>query len=610
MIFVSKLQVRFCAAVLVWVWLGAWVSTAGAQWETVRFNNSTWVTFKSFCEFYGFRSQRNIGEKGLEVSGSLGTLRFTRDSNEAWFNGGKVWMSFKLTEGSGGQLLLNQVDVAKLWEPLLRSSRVRGLRPPRGVVIDPGHGGSDRGARGLRRLVEKDVTLDTARRLDAILKQNRIATVLTRNSDTFVSLERRAALAGQYRDYIFVSLHYNWGPRHASGVETFSLTPQYAPSTSGPQTLRISDTQRESGNRFDEANLLLAHLIHEEQRKLHPARNDRGLKRARFAVLRLAQIPAVLVEGGFVSNSGDSALIADSKYRQRLAEAVARGVMNYFALTRGRATGPAPREADESQEDWTAEQKSAPGRTERTVVERSPPPVETPAAEVPAPAPARSQPSRTPTPPRQSAVASTTSSASRAAPSTTPPPPADSEPARVEEPAPAKPDSQPSRSTASVPVRTPPPERADSETPATAGKEPAPPPSAPTAVVTSYRIQPGDNLSKIARRYGVTVEQLKAWNGLSNDMIQAGKTLRVRAPDSMAKVTPPAEPAPSVPPTSQAEKAPAENSVPASETEGAKPPELGTLSDTPASPGPAIETVAPPVETPPPVTDSANAHES
>ncbi len=595
----------FRCALLVAACLVIWVFPARAQWETVRFDNSTWVTFKSFCDFYGFRSQRNIGEKGIEVSGSLGTLRFTRESNEAFLNGSKVWMSFKLTEASGGQLLLNQVDVAKLWEPLLRPSRVRTLRAPRGVVIDPGHGGSDRGARGLRGLVEKDVTLDTAWRLDTILKRNRIATVLTRNSDTFISLERRAALAGQYRDYVFVSIHYNWGPRHAAGVETFSLTPQYAPSTSGPQTVRISDTQRESGNRFDDANLLLCHLIHEEQRKLHSAKNDRGIKRARFAVLRLAQIPAVLVEGGFVSNPGDAALITDPNYRQRLAEAVARGIMNYFALTRGRATGPAPRESEPDEGDWTAESPTPPSRTERTVVERTPPPTP-PATETAPTAAARPQTQRTPTPPRQApTVASTT--ASRTAPVSTPPATPVPEPAVKEERAPPKPEPPPLRPTTTASARAPAPSLAARPEPEkaveSAAEPPAPSPS-PTAVVTSYRIQPGDNLGRIARRYGVTVEQLKEWNGLPSDTIQAGRTLRVRAPDTVAKVSPPTlERAVQEGAASDAPPAPAV------ETEGPKP-SAPEPTDVPVSPGPSIETAAPPVERLPPSPPKDSSDES
>lgn len=581
----------FRATLLAAAWLLAWIAPAAAQWETVRFGNSTWVTFKSFCDFYGFRNQRNIGEKGIEISGNLGTLRFTRDSNEAFFNGGKVWMSFKLTEAPGGQLLLNQVDVARLWEPLLRPGRLRTLRPPRGVVIDAGHGGSDRGARGLRGLVEKDVTLDTARRLDAILKRKRIPTVMTRNSDVFVSLERRAAIAGQYRDYIFVSIHYNWGPRHASGVETFSLTPQYAPSTSGPQTVRISDTQRESGNRFDDANLLLCYLIHEEKRKLHPARNDRGIKRARFAVLRLAQVPAVLVEGGFVSNPNDAALIIDPNYRQRLAEAVARGIMNYFALARGRPSGPAPTPSDQ-EEDWTVERPSPPSRSERTVVERSPPPpVEKPEAEAAAPStPNRPPPARTPTPPRQSTVAATTSNPTR---STSTPP---SAPPRAEEPEPEPPPAAttppPPRQTAaatspprSTSATAAPPKPAPPAPSSAPPEKPSPPPSAPTAVVTSYRIQPGDNLGRIAKRYGVTVEQLKQWNGLTSDTIQAGKTLRVRPPDHMAQATPP-------PPNP-------EEPQPAPATETAPPPPEPPPEPATPPPGPAIETNAPPVETSP-----------
>lgn len=148
------------------------------------------------------------------------------------------------------------------------------------------------------------------------------------------------------------------------------------------------------------------------------------------------------------------------------------------------------------------------------------------------------------------------------------------------------------------------------ETPASVVKEASSKPSAPTAVVTSYRIQPGDNLGKIARRYGVTVEQLKEWNGLSSDLIQAGKTLRVRPPDRVAQGSPPPAPLLSSPSRSQLGDGQPEGSPSAPEMEGTKPPETGSDSHAPSTSGPAIETAAPPVEIPPSSSDPADAHDS
>jgi N-acetylmuramoyl-L-alanine amidase len=528
--------------VLFLIWAGM-TSIGWAQWETVRLNNSTWVTFKSFCDFYGFRNQRNIGEKSLEVSGPLGTLRFTRDSNEASMNGQKVWMSFKLTESSG-QLLLNQIDVAKLWEPLLRPSRIRGLRAPRGVVVDAGHGGTDRGARGLLRLVEKDVALDTAQRLAAALKKNRIPVVMTRNSDTFISLEQRAAIAAQYRDYIFVSVHYNYGPRHAAGVETFSLTPQYAPSTSGPQTVRMSDMQREAGNRQDEANISLSNLIHQEMRKLHPEKNDRGIKRARFAVLRLNQLPAVLVEGGFVTNPGDAALIASESYRQRLADSVARGVVNYFRLAKGRVSG--------ASDDDDNEVAAAPVRQPPPPPIPEPPKPATPSQPPPKPEPKKPEPKPAPSKPEPAVVAAVT------------------EPVKPPKPAPAP----------TPPVRPAP--------------TPPPPPELKPVGAATHRIQSGDTLSRIAARYGVSVAQLKQWNGLNSDIIRAGDTLKVRAPEGEAPSPKPPAPESAAPPPAVDTEAPAvperEAPAPVKETPPSEP------APSPPS-GPSIDTAGPSLET-------------
>jgi N-acetylmuramoyl-L-alanine amidase len=196
-------------------------------------------------------------------------------------------------------------------------------------VIDAGHGGTDNGA-GSRFGNEKTYTLDTAGRLAKILNDAGLKTVFTRRTDVFVDLYERAHIASLYPDYCFVSIHYNSAMEEARGLETYCLAPRGAASTSSNYLTR-GDIQKLPGNDYDTQNILLAAMVHSEIIRLNPgdATADRGVKRARFVVIKANTIPAILVEGGFVSNHMEAARVNRPDYRQQLAEAIARGVIRF-----------------------------------------------------------------------------------------------------------------------------------------------------------------------------------------------------------------------------------------------------------------------------------------
>ncbi|MBU3665788.1 MAG: N-acetylmuramoyl-L-alanine amidase [Chthoniobacterales bacterium] len=167
----------------------------------------------------------------------------------------------------------------------------------RTVVVDAGHGGIDKGARGVDGSLEKKYTLDTAKRIERGLRSKGYRVIMTRKGDYFVPLPTRAAISNRQRGAIFVSVHYNDAPRSApNGTETY-----YFNSRSYP---------------------LAAHI----QRELARISYNRGVKTARFHVLRNNARPAVLVELGFLSNPTEARRIRSAGYRQRLADAVVRGV--------------------------------------------------------------------------------------------------------------------------------------------------------------------------------------------------------------------------------------------------------------------------------------------
>lgn len=260
------------------------------------------------------------------------TLRL--DSRECFINGVRYWLSFGVV-ASKDDWLISRVDLVKLFEPVLRPYLIDSKSPVLGVIIDPGHGGSDNGAISRRGVMEKDLTLDTALRLEKALRAVGIKTVMTRRSDVYVDLYERAQRAASYPGYIFVSIHFNSASPDARGLESYCSSPRGAGSTQAGGRVTRADYQKTPGNDTDSLNVLLASEVHKvAAATLNPndLEADRGVKRARFVVLRQNTVPSVLVEGGFLSNRMEASVLATVAYRQKLADSIARGIQNYAAI--------------------------------------------------------------------------------------------------------------------------------------------------------------------------------------------------------------------------------------------------------------------------------------
>ena len=171
----------------------------------------------------------------------------------------------------------------------------------RTVVIDAGHGGHDNGGQW-GRVYEKHLALDTAYRLESKLKALGYQTVMTRRSDYFISLPQRVSVGNRYRKAIFVSVHYNYTwKQDVSGLETFYST--------------------EEGRRL--AQYVQSSLIRRTRTV------DRSAKYARFYVIRHSTIPAILVEGGFVSNSSERNRMKSGWFRDSVAQGIVDGIQRY-----------------------------------------------------------------------------------------------------------------------------------------------------------------------------------------------------------------------------------------------------------------------------------------
>jgi len=261
--------------------------------------------------------------------------RFVVDSREAELQGVKYWLTGPPAV-KGGQMWLPAMDVVKTLDPLLRGGGLTAHWPLRTIVLDPGHGGDDQGSRGRNGLVEKQLTLDLARRLHGLLVAKGYRVLLTRTDDRDVALQSRSAFArGNHAD-LFMSIHFNsvTSSSEPRGAETYCLTPSGAPSTSNKTTSPIaSDFVSFVANRFDADNVVLAHFVQQHLVRGTGAA-ERGVKRARFEVLKDLVCPGVLVECGFLSNPADLRLISQDAHRQKLAAAIASGIEAYKQTAR------------------------------------------------------------------------------------------------------------------------------------------------------------------------------------------------------------------------------------------------------------------------------------
>jgi N-acetylmuramoyl-L-alanine amidase len=209
----------------------------------------------------------------------------------------------------------------------------------RTVVIDPGHGGVEVGREGKQGVMEKDINLAVAQQLAQLLRHQGLEVVLTREDDSQVELERRSEIANQASGDLFISLHCNgWFNESAHGIETYFLSPAESEWSSSVATVENSaggDRQDVAfiiwelvQNRFISASSDLAETI--QGALTHDLGSpDRGVKQAGFRVLVGAQMPAVLVEMGFLSHPGEASRLADSGYQRRLAQALTDAVMLY-----------------------------------------------------------------------------------------------------------------------------------------------------------------------------------------------------------------------------------------------------------------------------------------
>ena len=312
------------------------------KFETVHLDGQNYVPLADWTRANDLKWHWLEDAKKVEVTNYSTRLVLEVNSAQAEINGVRVRLSFPFAVGVGVPLIA-QLDLDTAIDPLLFPPHFADAKPIKTICLDPGHGGKDSGNR-VGWHYEKDYTLPLALELRKQLQKAGFSVIMTRTRDKYVSLSDRAALANRCHADLFVSLHFNATPTgrdEAEGPETYCITPVGANSSNeyiersefGPAV----GSAPTSGNRNEQKSLLLAYQVQKSLVQNLDA-NDRGVKRARFAVLRDTTMPAILIEGGFMTNPVESKSIYSAAYRRRMAEAIVKGIMAYQRLSAPPAT--------------------------------------------------------------------------------------------------------------------------------------------------------------------------------------------------------------------------------------------------------------------------------
>ena len=302
-----------------------WTSVSKADWNVVICDNRRYVPIEDVATFYKMNLPVAIGE-GFRLAAPGRSIEGTNGGRDVYINGVKYVLCFPIVS-KDGRTLISAMDVVKIVEPILRPQKIKNSGTVHTVILDAGHGGIDSGATGPFGK-EKDAALDVVLRAKKLLQESGYQVRCTRLADVLIPLEKRAAFANRHANAVFVSVHFNKSNnRGASGLETYCLAPRGVPSMD-EENLSYSDYVQHPGHKHDPANIALATTVHAAL-----VRNlgliDRGVKRARFVVVRNTTIPAILIEGGFMSGTPDARLVATPEYRQRIAECILDGVNRY-----------------------------------------------------------------------------------------------------------------------------------------------------------------------------------------------------------------------------------------------------------------------------------------
>jgi N-acetylmuramoyl-L-alanine amidase len=304
-----------------------WTPPAHAEF----INGHSYIALAQWARVNGFAAGTlNRGEEFI-LTNKTSRLVFDTDSVESQINGVSVRLSYPVAKGG----FISELDADKTIRPLVFAQKPAAKKVTT-ICLDPGHGGKDTGYRIGRFFprTEKTYTLALALELRRQLQQAGFNVILTRDKDVYPELAARPDIANRRGADLFVSLHFNsftGDPASVQGPETYCITPVGAASSNDAEGAGAG-SRACPANRVEDRSLLLAYQV---QRSLVRSLGvtDRSVRRARFEVLRTAEMPAILIEGGYMSHPVEGRKIFDANWRKQMAAAIVRGMLNYQKLT-------------------------------------------------------------------------------------------------------------------------------------------------------------------------------------------------------------------------------------------------------------------------------------
>ena len=323
-----KFLFGFKRQMLIWCLLAIYPSISFSQRVEIQHDGHTYIDLATVGGGLGMKAYWLSGHKTFRLRSQWTNIDIGKGKRLLYINRIPIYLGFPTLE-LNRRLYISKADYQHVLQPILTPQVFPEKPLLRRIVIDAGHGGVDSGAKNdTYRIHEKDLTLDVSQRLKFLLERAGYEVIMTRDSDVFIPLERRPQIANRERGDLFISIHFNAADRTtAEGYETFTLTPQYQASSkySAPGK---NDNRRYDGNNQDPWNTLLGYHV---QRSLVQTMGgtDRGLKRARFLVLRHLECPGILLELGFVSNPETAKKVRSATFRQSLAQSLFDGIVQY-----------------------------------------------------------------------------------------------------------------------------------------------------------------------------------------------------------------------------------------------------------------------------------------
>ncbi|MBQ9336232.1 MAG: N-acetylmuramoyl-L-alanine amidase [Lentisphaeria bacterium] len=297
-----------------------------------------YVLVPDVARYYGM--QVLPAKNGITLKSPRDRIELKYDKRQAAVNGTVIYLTAAPLVKKK-QVYLDEKDFQLVIDPVIRNAPLK-KHPVKTILIDPGHGGKDEGAAGVSGLLEKNITLAIGYKLAVRLGRMGYRVFMTRIKDRTLTLQQRAGMCEKLKPDLFISVHCNAvasNPK-ANGIETYAMTPQGAASTADSK----KGTQAGAGNAHDRNNYRLAYEV---QKKLpaHTKAADRGVRHARFFVLRNATCPAILIETGFLPHASEGKLLNRKSYQEKLVTAIASGVSAYAGAVMPPKTAAQPKPA-------------------------------------------------------------------------------------------------------------------------------------------------------------------------------------------------------------------------------------------------------------------------